>query len=142
MWAASSRTAARSGSMASTSGKGEGAVIIAPLEYQTCVRMSSSPFRHVGVQANLSSSVAARQPRATTLLAADQQPVTVFWPPWPPIAHRQLGAAQAAEVLQVPARRDPREPRLIRHVCRSQPRAGTAQDPDDQLQGGVRQALG
>src|SRR5215471_6814217 len=38
MWAASSRTAARSGSMASTSGKGEGAVIIAPLEYQTCVR--------------------------------------------------------------------------------------------------------
>ena len=33
------------GGLASTSGKGEGAVIIAPLQYQTGVRLSSSSFR-------------------------------------------------------------------------------------------------
>src|SRR5215831_7791678 len=194
MWAASSRTAARSGSMASTSGKGEGAVSIAPpTSKHAFVRqvLLSIKFRQTPLQTALSREKHSVLRALTGLcsawgrglsprrraergmvgsathpcllerptsgyplgtggvltfsagpLPAGQQPVAVLGPPWAPIAHRQLGAAQAAEVLQVAARRNSREPCPIRHVGRSEPRAGTAQDPDDQLQSGVRQALG
>src|SRR5215472_545065 len=194
MWAASSRTAARSGSMASTSGKGEGAVSIAPPTSKHAFVgqvILSMEFRQTPLQTALSREGLSVMRALTGLcsawgrglsprrraergmvgsathpcllegptsgyppgtgrvltfsarpLPAGQQPVAVLGPPWAPVAHGQLGAAQAAEVLKVPARRNPREPRLIRHVGRSEPRASTAQDPDDQLQCGVRQALG
>src|SRR5215510_9166564 len=73
MWAASSRTAARSGSMASTSGKGEGAVIIAPLEYQTCVRLSSSSFRQFCRDRSTLSSNACKRHEYVTAFPVPEQ---------------------------------------------------------------------